>query len=202
MAKRRNITGQKFGRLTALEYVGRRQCRLKKLYQTKSIWRFRCDCGNIVDRIIGHVLRGDTHSCGCLQKEWRENEFRKYWIILAKGESSFNGLYQRYQRQAKKYDREWEISRELFRKLTKSSCYYCGIFPNQSFLSNVFSNGNYIYMGLDRIDNDRGYIPDNVVPCCGICNTAKSALSKAEFLSLVRCIYERHIKKTIKESKQ
>jgi 5-methylcytosine-specific restriction endonuclease McrA len=27
--------------------------------------------------------------------------------------------------------------------------------------------------GLDRVDNSRGYAPDNVVPCCQECNRIK-----------------------------
>lgn len=48
-----------------------------------------------------------------------------------------------------------------------ASCMYCGD-P---------SNG-----GIDRMQNERFYSPDNAVPCCGICNRMKSVLSSHEFL--------------------
>jgi len=32
--------------------------------------------------------------------------------------------------------------------------------------------------GLDRLDHARGYMRDNVVPCCGCCNTAKGLLER------------------------
>jgi len=41
----------------------------------------------------------------------------------------------------------------------------------------------YIYNGLDRIDNEKGYLLDNVTPCCKICNQAKHALSLDDFLA-------------------
>lgn len=41
-------------------------------------------------------------------------------------------------------------------------CAYCG----------SESNG-----GIDRVDNERGYDPDNCLPCCRLCNTIKSNLS-------------------------
>lgn len=37
-------------------------------------------------------------------------------------------------------------------------CYYC----NQPFKT--------VGSGLDRLDNNKGYTKNNVVPCCGICN--------------------------------
>lgn len=194
MPKRRDITGQKFGRLTALEYVGRKQCGSKKPYH---LWNFRCDCGNTVIRRIAHVLKGDTRSCGCLRRESWQKTLRKG---LRKGESSFNGLYERYQYLARRRKCTWEINKELFRKLTKENCYYCGIAPYQSFLSSKSANGNYIYMGLDRILNDRGYSPENVVPCCKNCNWAKRTLSREEFLSLVKRIYEHQHRIKIRET--
>lgn len=47
---------------------------------------------------------------------------------------------------------------------------------------------------LDRLDNSRGYEPDNVVPCCAICNKMKLDLSEEEFY--------KHIKKIIKNLSQ
>jgi len=54
----KDITGQKFGRLTALRRLGRD----KNGY---ALWECKCDCGNIVS-VTGNRLRtGNTKSCGC-----------------------------------------------------------------------------------------------------------------------------------------
>lgn len=59
----RNLTGQKYNRLTAVEYVG--QTRFKK-----AIWRFECECGTDDFTSIGaDVTGGKTQSCGCLKRE-------------------------------------------------------------------------------------------------------------------------------------
>lgn len=71
MAKGEDLTGQKFGRLTAIEYVG------------NSKWLCKCECGN--EKIVyrGHLKSGAIRSCGCLHKDelkkrWSEDEeFRK-----------------------------------------------------------------------------------------------------------------------------
>lgn len=57
--KHLDITGQKFGRLTALEFVRHDR------------WRWRCDCGKIVEARPSMVKTGEIRSCGCLQSELR-----------------------------------------------------------------------------------------------------------------------------------
>lgn len=55
-----DITGQKYGRLTAL-----RKVKAHPLCK----WEFRCDCGAVVVSLSGPVKLGNKHSCGCLRKE-------------------------------------------------------------------------------------------------------------------------------------
>lgn len=52
-----DITGQRFGRLVAVEYVGNKK------------WLFQCDCGNTKIICKKSVINGDTKSCGCLARE-------------------------------------------------------------------------------------------------------------------------------------
>lgn len=62
MGKVKDISGQKFGRLTAIKIVGYKK-------DKRAIWYCHCDCGNNVN-VCGTELRsGHTKSCGCLQKE-------------------------------------------------------------------------------------------------------------------------------------
>ncbi len=85
-------------------------------------------------------------------------------------------LYRIYERQAL-FVRFilFEIEFDEFVRLTKMKCYYCGVEPLQSFYG-------YMYNGLDRIDNNEGYIEGNIISCCGHCNTMKGELSKIEFV--------------------
>lgn len=59
----KNISGMRFGRLTALEVSGKVGRRLA--------WRCRCDCGAYASVQGGLLRSGDTRSCGCLQDETR-----------------------------------------------------------------------------------------------------------------------------------
>jgi hypothetical protein len=49
--------GDRFGMLTALMYVGRRQANVR--------WLFRCDCDREHVALSHNVKRGSTRSCGC-----------------------------------------------------------------------------------------------------------------------------------------
>jgi hypothetical protein len=42
---------------------------------------------------------------------------------------------------------------------------------------------------MDRVDNSLGYVIDNVVSCCEMCNLAKKDFSREEFESWVRRVH-------------
>ena len=63
MSKNRlDISGQKFGKLTALYPTER------KSTSGSIIWRCRCDCGNEVDVSVAELRKGNNKSCGCLKE--------------------------------------------------------------------------------------------------------------------------------------
>lgn len=53
-----DLTGQTFGRLTALYPTGER-------YRSSVVWRCRCECGNEKDVPAVRLKTGHTQSCGC-----------------------------------------------------------------------------------------------------------------------------------------
>lgn len=56
----RDLTGQRFGRLTAKTYIG-----------SKKKWKCRCDCGRPALVRSNDIVRGKIQSCGCLLRERR-----------------------------------------------------------------------------------------------------------------------------------
>jgi hypothetical protein len=47
-------------------------------------------------------------------------------------------------------------------------------------------------MNWNRMDNARGYIYDNLLPCCGLCNWMKKGLTFDEFvLHLYKILHNR-----------
>ena len=60
--RRTDLTGQRFGRLVAMEY-------LFDDHRKQTCWNFRCDCGNEKILSINQVKWGNAKSCGCLRRE-------------------------------------------------------------------------------------------------------------------------------------
>lgn len=69
MKKRKDLTGQKFGKLTAVSYYG--------LVGKYSYWNCLCECGK-EKRIRADSLMSHTRSCGCLTKEVSSNTHRTH----------------------------------------------------------------------------------------------------------------------------
>lgn len=158
-----DLTNQKFGDLLVL-------------YKEQGLWKCLCVCGNTFYDTANHVKNVRT-SCGCKK-------------IKPLGEASFNDLYERYKYRATKIGKEFLLTKEEFKIITKQNCYYCGIEPKQEASKgrsfNKKYNGTYIFNGIDRVDNLKGYSLDNCVPCCLICNQAKSDLEIEDFNKWLR----------------
>ncbi len=72
----------------------------------------------------------------------------------------------------------WTLTQIEAYNLIISSCHYCGHTPGWP-TSRV---------GIDRVDNTKGYSMDNCLSCCTQCNTAKGANSLEEFISWIKKI--------------
>ena len=66
MGKFKDLTGQRFGKLTVIEPTEER-C------ETSIVWRCVCDCGNETFTAARSLVKGNTRSCGCLRGRARMN---------------------------------------------------------------------------------------------------------------------------------
>ena len=57
----------------------------------------------------------------------------------------------------------------------------------------------FMGVGIDRIDSSIGYVVENCVPCCTLCNRMKSNLSGREFIAHVDRIASKFYEKTFIE---
>lgn len=89
------------------------------------------------------------------------------------GLASAMNVYGDYKRQAKTRNLEWDIDFEFFLQISKQNCYLCDEPPGNKANKKKY-NGAFIYNGLDREDNTKGYTKKNVRPCCFKCNQVKS----------------------------
>lgn len=67
MSQKKNLIGQRFGRLTIIGDTG------KRCHQGNVIWLCRCDCGTEKEIKSNNLTSGNTRSCGCLRREARFN---------------------------------------------------------------------------------------------------------------------------------
>lgn len=70
-----NISGQRFGRLIAIEPVGRKKY---PCGATLTVWRCVCDCGAETTVPLPALRTGNTRSCGCLGNENRSKHISKH----------------------------------------------------------------------------------------------------------------------------
>ena len=130
----KDLTGQKFGRLTVIKYVG---C---------GKWLCKCICGN--EKIIrGDKLKsGNTKSCGCITKtkngESKTRLCRIYKAMISRCYNPNNNRYKYYGLKGIKVCKEW-------------------LEDYQSFKSWANANGYNKNLTIDRIDCDGNYQPSN-----------------------------------------
>lgn len=89
-------------------------------------------------------------------------------------------IYNIYKSRCKKQNKEFSLTKDEFRELIKQNCYYCG-----SGHSNLYDVPHVIpmtYNGIDRVENEYGYVLENCVPCCKVCNRAKQSMPAIEFI--------------------
>lgn len=65
-----DITGERYGKLVAVERIGTSQSK-------KPVWLFLCDCGNTKSIAACHARSGLTQSCGCQKAEKNREKLKK-----------------------------------------------------------------------------------------------------------------------------
>lgn len=190
--------GEKYNKLTIIDIL------LDNKNKEKHKVRCICDCGTECIRNLRCVKRGLSKSCGCLSIQWQKSsEFKEMQKKSSKlgadatrlptGISSFNKIFQVYQSGARKRRLSFELTKSEFTTLINDNCFYCGITPSQRTFDKK-RNGNYVYNGIDRVDNSIGYNINNCVTCCGICNKMKMGETQEFFLKKIIMIYKKHYK--------
>jgi len=94
--------------------------------------------------------------------------------------------YAHNRRGAERRGLAWELNRDAYKVLVQQDCFYCGI-PAQTDNPRMAPR-----VGIDRIDNDLGYVDGNVVPCCMDCNRMKSVFTLDHFYAKIGLISREH----------
>lgn len=140
--------GSKIGRLTLIKYAGRGR-------GVRSYVVCECECGSVVEKLYSNLRYGTVKSCGCYKKE----------INRTKG--VIHGASRRG-----KTDKEYKVWSSMKQRcINPNNEYYKDYGDRGIGVCDRWDNsyGNFIDdigkcprgKSLDRIDNNKGYNPDN-----------------------------------------
>lgn len=140
------LTGQRFGRLVVIE-------RVQNNIHQKTMWRCQCDCGNEVCVIGSRLKNGLTLSCGCLQKETAKQ------TLFIHGETStrLHSIWKDMKRRC------YNPRRKEWADYGGRGIDVCAEWKESymKFRDWALANGYNDNLSLDRVNNDRGYSPEN-----------------------------------------
>lgn len=145
-----DLTGQKFNRLTVMEYAGTAKDGHAK-------WRCKCDCGNEIIASGNALKRNNTKSCGCYNREASANR-------IVSLNTTHGGTHT-------KLFRVWGgMKNRCYNANAINYCDYgargitiCDEWLNDfgAFQQWAIANGYNENLSIDRIDNNGNYEPSN-----------------------------------------
>lgn len=146
MSRSSKYIGRQYGNLTIIEFV-------KKTSGNHLIYTCLCTCGTVKDIHLSNLQGGRTSSCGCLHRRiisethrtHGESDTRLYTVwgnMKSRCENSNVDSYQYYGDKGISICKEW-----------------CDDFT--TFKDWADSSGYAENLSIDRIDNDKGYLPEN-----------------------------------------
>lgn len=178
MARIVNRTGVIFGRWTVISRIGTDS-------KKRATWLCRCECGT--EKVFSSTYIQTGRSFGCAVCSGK----RQARLGTARA-----AVLHGYTYNARKRSLSWELSAAEFDVLTSSDCWYCGCPPAniQRTRRTYRACSEFRYNGIDRLENNVGYVFGNVVPCCGTCNHAKCTMPYSQFVEWINRVYK-HINK-------
>ncbi len=145
MTRPLDLANKRFGKLVATKQVGndKHGCKL---------WECVCDCGKTTIVATPYLTSGNTKSCGCLSSESTAKRNRTHGMRHSR-------VYYIYQGMKQRCNNPKHCSYKDYGAKGISVCDEWMVF--EKFYEWAMSNGYSESMTIDRIDNTRGYSPDN-----------------------------------------
>lgn len=167
---RTSRVGLRFGSLVLLEYLSRDEGYL-----------CLCDCG--------HKQKLKFYKVKHMSKCKKCPRVSKGRPISADPFVPHRATYHRYKQSAKRRTIKFELSEQEVFDLIIQNCSYCDLPPSTDM--KLSAHPDFRYTGIDRVDNDKGYEKDNVVPCCETCNTSKRTMSLAQWRAWIARVHKK-----------
>lgn len=142
LVKARDLTGQKFNRLTAIK--------LAYTQKKKRVWECLCDCGKSAFIRVNDIVSGQQKSCGCHKDAQITKRNMKHGHVGSPTYMSWAGMRMRctqtnsvgwknYGGRGITYDPKWDDFSQFLKDMGERP-------PGKT---------------IDRIDNDKGYFKEN-----------------------------------------
>lgn len=162
-----------FGKLTPISYGPH----YTRNGTEKLMWKCLCACGNTCFIRSNELTKSVRFDC----KECAKSRLSKKRTLPEKL-STLRRTIRNYKNHAKKRKQKYNLTEKEFQNIIESPCKYCGSPPKE------YADG-YKRNGIDRVDSSIGYVKNNTVPCCDICNRAKLDHDLKFFKDWVKKIY-------------
>lgn len=152
------LTGKKFGMLTALRRTG------KFTPARQHIWECICDCGKISETRVGNLTSGRSKSCGCLQRrKGKDSPQWKHGLSQQRGTEEYK-IYQRQKFDKHKYNLTPEHKLAII-EAQQNCCAICKYQFGQKIgdmhVDHCHSTGKVRGMLCDKCNRGLGYFKDN-----------------------------------------
>lgn len=147
-------TNKRYGNLVAIKYLYTNK-------RKKAVWLCRCDCGKYTEVPSDTLATGNTKSCGCLHLEATKKNIRKA--------IEFNTI-NKTPEERDIYKKFHQMKKRCYSPKCKAYKNYGGrgidIYPEwlndyRTFIEWSLNNGYQKGLSIDRIDNNKGYSPEN-----------------------------------------
>ena len=155
MRKKIDLTGQRFGRLLVIREYGRDK-------NGAVLWLCRClgkngyDCGKEVVATTGHLRSESVQSCGCLKRERLSERNTSHGCANEPWYPIYKAMMVRCG--------HWEGGEEyVLRNYRDRGIIVCEEWRNstRAFGDWLLAHGWHKGLQIDRIDNNKGYSPEN-----------------------------------------
>lgn len=160
----KDLVGQRFGRLVVIRRNG--STRLKQ--RQYAVWECLCDCGKIKSVSSYYLTHGKTRSCGCLAHDTQIARGRALHKI---GEAHSRWKHGGSVGGSSRLYRIWGgMKTRCYNPNHRAYAHYGGrgiticvewLHDFAAFRDWALSNGYREGLSIDRVDNDKGYSPDN-----------------------------------------
>lgn len=143
-----DLLNQRFGRLTVVDRLGAKN--------GKIWWRCLCDCGGATSAPTSYLRSGNTHSCGCRQKE----AAAETCVSRTTHGQSHQRLYNIWRSMRARCENPKSIS---FPNYGARGIRVCDAWRAhfEAFAAWARANGYADHLQIDRINGDGNYEPDN-----------------------------------------